>query len=71
MASDRDFYAMTIGHALACTGGYETLALILNVQLQDLIAWSRGSQRPPTQIFLRIIDLAVEGKTEESRSQSA
>jgi hypothetical protein len=33
------------------------LALILNVQVDDLCRWADGTARPPTDVFLKIIDL--------------
>ena len=38
-------------------GGHETLALVLNVRAEHLIAWGRGLVRPPARQFQRIIEL--------------
>jgi len=38
--------------------GYADLARILNVNIGDLQLWAAGERRPPTHVFLRIIDLS-------------
>ena len=59
MVTDRDLYAQTI-----CTlveyYGYTDVALMLNVPMADLQRWCSGKSRPPTDVFLRIIDLSRE-----------
>ena len=37
--------------------GYTHVASILNVKIDDLYDWSEGKNRPPTDVFLRIIEL--------------
>jgi hypothetical protein len=54
---DKELYASTISRALEYCEGYGTLALILNVSVDDLRRWAHGKSRPPTDVFLRIIDL--------------
>jgi hypothetical protein len=58
MVTDKDLYAGTIASLVDYFGGCETLALILNVQVDDLCRWAEGKARPPTDVFLKIIDLA-------------
>lgn len=55
---DREMYASTISSVVEDYDGYETLALILNVSVEDLRRWADGRSRPPTDVFLRIVDLA-------------
>jgi hypothetical protein len=55
---DRELYARTISKVVDYFEGYETLALILNVNVDDLRRWADGRSRPPTDIFFRIMDLA-------------
>ena len=55
--TDKDLYAGTIEGLVDYYGSYETLALILNVQVDDLYRWADGTARPPTDVFLKIIDL--------------
>ena len=57
-ASDRGLYTEVIGSLVDYLGGYQTLALILNVQVNDLCRWAEGKERPPTDVFLKIVDLA-------------
>ena len=55
--SDREIYANTISRLVAYFGGYERLAVILNVNIDDLERWADGRARPPTHVFLRLIDM--------------
>jgi hypothetical protein len=57
MAIDRELYMQTIA-AVISYYGYTDLARILNVKVEDLRRWAAGERRPPTHVFLRIIDLA-------------
>ena len=63
MAPDRDLYANSIYRAADTVGGLDTLALILNVRLCELTAWTEG-RRPPTDIFMKIV--AVNERTTSS-----
>jgi hypothetical protein len=60
MAIDRELYMQTIA-AVISYYGYTHLARILNVKVEDLRRWATGERRPPTHVFLRIIDLANAG----------
>jgi hypothetical protein len=55
---DRELYARTISGLVDYYEGYPTLALILNVSVDELRRWAEGRSRPPTDVFLRIVDLA-------------
>jgi hypothetical protein len=55
---DRELYTRTIANVVDYFEGYETLALILNVSVEDLQRWAEGRSRPPTDVFFRIVDLA-------------
>jgi hypothetical protein len=50
-------YASTISSLVEYYEGYETLAVILNVKVDDLHRWAEGKARPPVDVFLRIVDL--------------
>lgn len=54
---DREIYTRTIASLVECYDGYATLALILNVRVDELQRWAEGKARPPTDVFLRMIDL--------------
>jgi hypothetical protein len=54
---DRELYASTISRAIEYFEGYATLAVILNVSVDDLRRWAHGESRPPVDVFLRIVDL--------------
>lgn len=60
MYSEREFFAHEIDEAAAWTGSLETLALILNVAVQDLAAWRAGLGRPPAEVALRLSELLGE-----------
>ncbi len=53
--SDREMSANTISGLVDYFGGFEELALILNVDVDDLQRWSEGKARPPTNAFSRLI----------------
>ena len=55
---DREIYTRTISSLVDYYEGYETLALILNVKVEELQRWAGGKSRPPADVFFRIIDLA-------------
>jgi hypothetical protein len=55
---DRELYTSTITSLVDYFEGYSTLALILNVNVDELRRWAEGRSRPPTDVFLRMIDLA-------------
>jgi hypothetical protein len=55
---DRELYARTISSLVEDFEGYETLAVILNVNVDDLRRWAEGKSRPPVDVFLRIVDLS-------------
>lgn len=55
---DRELYTRTIASVVDYFEGYETLALVLNVSVEDLQRWAEGRSRPPTDVFFRIVDLA-------------
>lgn len=55
---DRELYTSTISSVVEYYEGYETLALILNVNVDELRRWADGRSRPPTDVFFRIMDLA-------------
>jgi hypothetical protein len=43
--------------------GYTHLALVLNVSIDDLDRWVAGKCRPPTDVFLRILELKAEARS--------
>lgn len=55
---DRELYTRTITSLVDSFEGYGTLALILNVKVEELRRWAEGRSRPPTDVFLRMVDLA-------------
>ena len=55
---DRELYTSTISSVVDYYDGYATLALILNVSVDDLRRWAEGRSRPPMDVFLRIVELA-------------
>jgi hypothetical protein len=55
---DRELYTQTIASEVNYFEGYETLALTLNVNIDELRRWGEGRARPPTEVFFRILELA-------------
>jgi hypothetical protein len=56
MEPERELYASTISSVVEYFEGYGTLAVILNVSVDDLRRWAEGKSRPPVEVFLRIVD---------------
>ena len=69
--SDRELYATQIARVVEYFGGLETVALIMNVPPGDLLAWASGRVRPPTDVFLRLVDLYSECSPEARRAAFA
>jgi len=61
MVTARDLYIRTITEVIDHYG-YTQLALYLNVSIHDLDCWLAGESRPPTDVFLRIIELKAEAQ---------
>jgi hypothetical protein len=59
--AEREINAATISGLVDYFGGYENLALILNVSVDDLRRWSEGKARPPAHIFFRFMDVKSGG----------
>jgi hypothetical protein len=54
---DRATYATTISSAVEFFEGYGTLAVILNVSVDDLRCWAEGENYPPADVLQRILRL--------------
>jgi hypothetical protein len=55
--TDKDLCMEAIDSRVDDYGSYERFALILNLSAADLYRWARGRARPPTDVFLKILDL--------------
>jgi hypothetical protein len=54
---DRELYTREISSAVEYFEGYGTLAVILNVSVDDLRRWAEGKSYPPAEVLLRIVNL--------------
>lgn len=54
---DIEPYANTISSAVEFFEGYGTLAVILNVSVEDLRRWAEGKSYPPADVYHRIVNL--------------
>jgi hypothetical protein len=54
---ERDRYASAITRAVEFFEGYGTLAVILNVRVEDLRLWAEGKSYPPADVYHRIVRL--------------
>jgi hypothetical protein len=61
VTTDRELYVRTISDVIDYYGDTQ-VALTLNVSIDDLESWLGGTSRPPTHVFLRIIDLKSQVK---------
>lgn len=53
-------YSRTFQKAAELCGGQKKLARQLRVPLADLEKWIAGGETPPTNVFLRAIDLVLD-----------
>jgi DNA-binding transcriptional regulator YdaS (Cro superfamily) len=63
-----DVYLRTLQRAVQIAGGEQALALRIKVTPSHLALWLRGLEQPPTEVFLRAVDLVSE---DEFRQLSA
>lgn len=61
MMTDRDLYARAINDVIDYYGETQ-VALTLNVRTDDLQPWLAAKSRPPTHVFLRVIELKREAE---------
>lgn len=55
-------YVTTLRHARDILGGDKDLAKQLRVPFAELQRWLAGKEEPPRQVFLRAVDIVLEGK---------
>ena len=65
MARD-SVYVSTLKQAGVILGGEKALARHLRVPLEDLQRWLTGKEDPPRQVFLRAVDVVLEGPKKKS-----
>ncbi len=65
---DRATYASTISNAVEYFEGYATLAVILNVTVDDLRRWAEGRSYPPADVLFRIANLTRRSERIAKRS---
>lgn len=53
-------YSRTMQKAAQLAGGEKKLARYLRVPMADLLKWMAGQDTPPTQVFLKAVDLVLE-----------
>ena len=54
-------HVSTLKQAGVILGGERALARHLRVPLSDLQRWLSGEEEPPRQVFLRAVDVVLEG----------
>jgi DNA-binding transcriptional regulator YdaS (Cro superfamily) len=54
-------YARTLRRAADLVGGELELAARLDVAPRDLTLWFSGSVQPPMHVFLKAVDIVVDG----------
>jgi len=67
---DKEHYSRTISSAVEFFEGYGTLAVILNVSVDDLRRWAEGKSYPPAEVLRRIAALAKRPETAPLRRLS-
>ena len=64
---DREHYSRAISSAVEFFEGYGTLAVILNVSVDDLQRWVRGESYPPADVLRRIVNLTIRPQRSAKR----
>jgi hypothetical protein len=55
-------YARSLARAAELLGGVDKLAAQLNVPQSYLKLWMKGADKPPVEVFLRVVDFLMEEK---------
>ena len=55
--ADWERQARVVREAAEFFGGYDTLALVLNIRAEHLVAWGHDLVRPPARQLQRILEL--------------
>ena len=55
-------YTRTIRRAIETLGGPSQLALVLGTSIEEVKAWAAGFGRPPSDVFLKAIDIVAQGR---------
>lgn len=55
-------HARTLRRAADILGGEQPLALYLRVTPSHLACWLQGSEFPPTEVFLKAVDVVTEAE---------
>jgi hypothetical protein len=50
-------HSLTLARAARAVGGPEKLSWLLKLSPQQLNRWMRGAEAPPTDVFLRAVDV--------------
>jgi hypothetical protein len=67
MDDDRELYARTIAELADICGSYETLATMVNANVDDLCQWAEGRSRPPIDVFLRLVNVKESSRKIQAR----
>jgi hypothetical protein len=55
-----DTHKAAVARAAELAGGVRALSVRLRIPVVDLMRWIQGEKKPPTGVFLRIVDFLVE-----------
>jgi DNA-binding transcriptional regulator YdaS (Cro superfamily) len=69
MASQNRVRTEALRRASEILGGTTTLRKYLGVSALSLNVWMAGAEPPPTEVFLKAVDVIVERELEELRSK--
>jgi hypothetical protein len=68
---EKETYIASIAHAMALAGGCDALANRLDVTVDELLAWTRGTRTPDTVTLLRVLDVVMVETRNLSRAAMA
>jgi hypothetical protein len=62
-------YSRTLQKAAEVAGGSKRLARLMRVPLADLEKWMADKDEPPMAVFLKAVDLVLDGTTSPGGSE--
>lgn len=68
---DHESCMRSFEHAAELAGGYDALAVLLRLDVHQVISWSHGHGLPDTTTYLFVLDYIIEETRKLSRSVMA
>jgi hypothetical protein len=69
MQSDKAVRPRCIQRAAELLGGYDQLAMRLQVKLDHLLQWVNGFEPTPNRVFLAVVDIIIDHQIDQAISR--